>query len=78
MEALIYFLLIASLFATMLQFGCSTRSKIPSPPDNAILPKAEPFLPVMRSLLGEDAASCGDSSNQDVLIRSKLSTGERK
>ena len=78
MEALIYFLLIASLFATMLQFGCSTRSKIPSPPDNATLPKAEPFLAVMHSLLGKDAASCCDGSNQDVLIRSKLSTGERK
>jgi hypothetical protein len=44
MEALIYFLLIASLFATMLQFGCSTRSKIPSPPGNAALSKAETFL----------------------------------
>jgi hypothetical protein len=78
MEALIHFLLIAALFATMLQFGCSTRSKISSPRGNAALPKAEPFLPVMRSLLRKDAASCGDSSNKDVPVRSKLPTGERK
>ncbi len=78
MEALFYFLLIAALFAIMMQFGCSARSKIPSPRGNATLPKAEPFLAVMRSLLGKNPASCGDSSNQDVHIRSKLSTGERK
>lgn len=78
MEALIYFLLIAALIAIMMQFGCSARSKISSPRGNAALPKAEPFLPVIRSLLRKDAKSCGDSSNQDVLVRSKLSTGERK
>ena len=78
MEALICFLLIAALFVIMMQFGCSARSKIPSPRGNATLPKAEPFLAVMRSLLGKYAASCGDGSNQGVLIRSKLSTGERK
>ena len=48
------------------------------PPGNAALPKAEPFFAVMRSLLRKGAASGGASGNQDVLFRSKLSTGERK
>ena len=52
--------------------------EISSPPGNATLPKAEPFLAVMGSFLGKNPASCGDSNNQDIHIRSKLSTGERK
>ena len=77
MEALIYFLQIAALFVIMMKFGCSARSKISSPRGNADLPKSEPFRPVSRSLLWKDATSCGDFSNRDFLVRSKLSKGER-
>jgi hypothetical protein len=63
MEALIYFLLIAALFAIMMKFGCSARSKISSSRGNADLPKAEPFRPLF--------------SNREVLVRSNLSKGQR-
>ena len=51
---------------------------ISSPPRQCRPAESGNFLGSIRSLLRKGAASGGASGNQGVLIRSKLSTGERK
>lgn len=61
MEALIYFVLIAALFAVLKRFGCSARVKISSPHDDAHLAESGTFLGKYAFI---DREGCGLSQRQ--------------